>query len=426
MGATRAAAVHAALFIVAAASNTSECTNPVFVDPSRYGNGLWLKLNAITETMPVTPVIVPHHGSGGVSMCSTFAGTLGCCDNATLVAAEEAYNEAVVALQGAALLANSINYTDALIDQIRVIADGVCFSNPECIQKVEAAVATTRGSLSSAVHAMTNDIAACTVQLEAYVMGMVCFACSLTPAAFLVNETGTDAIIMADETCDVVYDACSPLLQDGESLVLASESFVTAIMAAIGIPVISLGPLDPANYFDICDAHEFSTQACKQYVCGSLLNGFSIPELSFTSSLSAPFDVVAERSSAAVEQVADLAKGLNIAQAGAASSIRASRPRKRSSNQNSYGGFNDYVSDDTPRYSPLSVGCADVNCGRVSTGGGDGVTGLEIAAIATGSAVAGGILATFAATRWKQHSRHQPLLSADTATSGAPYTSQEA
>jgi hypothetical protein len=220
-----------------------------------------------------------------LSMCTYFVGDEGCCTNETLVAAENAYLEASISLNSASIITAGLNYTAYFVDEVASVAKSVCKVSPKCSQSaLDSAITEGRAQLTDVVRTMLMDARRCVASLDAYAMGMVCFACSPDSHAYLVNASDASAAIRIEEhACDQVFDQCHPLLDDSSRLLSAAVDMTDALAHALGAQLPVPPYLDPRSHVDMCGmvSGQASEAACREFVCGTLLNGFSIPKLSF-------------------------------------------------------------------------------------------------------------------------------------------------
>ena len=269
-----------------AVSAETLCDNAFFTNPDWFGavEGSSSPFDASVlkaiSTADNKPAAYPAADSG---TCAYFVGNPAtCCSEDTLKKIVAGFTAAREIIQTQEQFIKKDPISDTVLLALEGITTVVCDAklplyNEALCNKLKATNTTYVKLLADDVQNIVSAQLKCSEGVLAYAEGLVCFACNVEFKNYLDLEKKT--IKIATRTCDAIYDQCENAIMVSVQKLLADlQKFVEQIVKDLSgdkLPV----PMPSADSIpDMCGgtvAHPASGEKCKEFVCDTMLNGFS-------------------------------------------------------------------------------------------------------------------------------------------------------
>jgi len=333
-----------------------DCGNPIFTDEdTNWGSG----------DLPLAQLVLsnfPMNFPSGSQTCTYYSQDQQCCTSYTLSQISEQFgmfDQASSLLRNKQISVANSTFPSGFYYKILSAITTLC-QIQQCPAYMDVVV-NFNTDLSAAVEALGSDSVQdpCFSALQAYIEGMICFACNADYATFItVNPTNTVAVLPS--TADHVYAACAPVFGGVINVLNVMYQYTSTLVNLI--PGLSQNYLtDIANTPDMCGGKQSSNGVCKQWVRTNLLNGFGVPDYRWpTPALDGDFD---DRTSLPPSPVAETPAREVVSRSG----VPVAKPR-----------YNQYVATG---YDAYSIGCMNQDNGECVPLSSSTTTGFPVWAI---------------------------------------------
>lgn len=261
---------------------SSNCSNPVFVNPARYG---YKQIPGMSRLPSFAQNRKPE--SWPVSkneVCSYLAQNQdkSCCSTETLQDIEKIVGQAKSFVQNQRWAMQNASLTffeKTFVHRFNGILYIICLGDDKCLKEMKQAITDYESSLSENFDKLTRYSTQCTTQLLNYFEGMLCFACDAKWPQFIRKNK----IVIANKTCTGIVSSCKPLFDQMNVFNALSVAFTNKVIAAFEASDFPGGGHDIFKHIfkidwpDACGGSVDYPADCTEFSCDTILSGVGLP-----------------------------------------------------------------------------------------------------------------------------------------------------